>query len=64
MEWFYVSVDAEKLELLNFHVQVVSQLTLLCQEVSLISVVKSKLVLGQRSAEDILEPESESFVTY
>jgi hypothetical protein len=59
----YVSVDTEKLEFLDFNVQVVPKLTLFAEEVSVVSVVESQLVFSQWSAEICFKPVSVSFVT-
>ena len=52
----YVCVDTEELELFDFDVEVVAQLAFFCEEISVVSVVKTELVFSERSAESVFEP--------
>ena len=54
----YVCVNTEELELFDFNVEVVAQLAFFCEEVSVVSVVKTELVFSERFAESVFEPVS------
>jgi hypothetical protein len=52
----YICVNTEELELLDFDVEVVAQLAFFCEEISVVSVVKTELVFSERSAESVFKP--------
>jgi hypothetical protein len=54
----YICVNTEELELLDFDVEVVAQLAFFCEEISVVSVVKTELVFSERSAESVFKPVS------
>ena len=60
----YVHVHTEKLEVLYLYVQIVVQLTLFREEISLVPVVESHFVLCERFDFVVLEPVSVLVISY
>lgn len=52
----YIHVDTPDLEIFSLNAEVVSQLPLLVQEISIILVVKSQAVLSERTQLEVLHP--------
>jgi hypothetical protein len=52
----YICVNTEELELLDFDVEVVAQLAFFCEEISVVTVVKTEIVFSERSAESVFKP--------
>jgi len=60
---YYICVNTEEFKFLNLNIQIISQLTFFCQEISFVFMIKSELIFSKRLTEISFEPISVSLIT-